>query len=191
MRPCNAVHGESNFASLPPWNGSGTPPAPWPLRGRRSGQVVRPIEPRCPCGVNANAVVLRSMAPRLLEWRAMNRPMRLGLAFVAAALHRAAPVAAYANASSSALPGDFCSASRAAPPAPAGRGIPLPASNEHHCAHAPCCAGGAVNAAAPPPSSLALLHIAFAGHAKTAANAVAAPVAPIAAAQARGPPHQA
>jgi len=117
------------------------------------------------------------------------RLLRLTLAFVAAAMHVAAPVAAYAGPAPNrdAMPKDFCSASRVAAVTPAGSGFPSPASNEHHCAHAPCCAGGAAGAAAPP-LELSVLHVVSAGASKPATIAIAAPVAPIAAAQPRGPP---
>jgi hypothetical protein len=119
-----------------------------------------------------------------------NRLLRLALALVAAAMHVAAPVAAYARPGWDwdASPKDFCSTSRVAAVTPAGSGFPSPASNEHHCAHAPCCPGGVVGGAAPPPV-LALLHVVSAGASTPATTTVAAPVAPIVAAQPRGPPH--
>jgi hypothetical protein len=117
----------------------------------------------------------------------MKRFRHVALALVAAAMHVAAPVAAYAQPPASMPPGDFCSVTRTTTAAPGG-GVPLPASSEHHCAHAPCCAGGAVNAAAPPPPALGLLRVASGRESLPAAIAIAAPAAPIAAAQPRGPP---
>jgi hypothetical protein len=77
--------------------------------------------------------------------------LRSGLVLLAVAMHLAVPVMAYGQVSLPALPGDFCSTLRSDPVSPAGGGFPssfpLPASGEHHCAHAPCCAGGAVSAA--------------------------------------------
>jgi hypothetical protein len=118
----------------------------------------------------------------------MRRLRQLALAFVAAAMHVVAPVAAYANASIAPLPGDFCSVTRTAATLGAGGIVPLPASSEHHCAHAPCCAGGAVNAAAPPPSAQGFLHVASAGASLPVAIAPPSPAAPLVAAQPRGPP---
>ena len=120
--------------------------------------------------------------------------LRSGLVLLAVAMHLAVPVAAYGKASLAALPGDFCSTLRSSPAAPKGNGFPssfpLPASGEHHCAHAPCCAGGAVNAAAPPRLPI-VFRIALAGVRAPESAPVAAPLAVIMAAQPRGPPHSA
>ena len=122
----------------------------------------------------------------------MKLNLRSGLVLLAVAMHLAVPVMAYAKASLPALPGDFCSASRNGPTTPAGGGFPssfpLPASGEHHCAHAPCCAGGAVNAAAPPRLPV-VFRIAPAGVSAPESMRIAAPLAVIMAAQPRGPPH--
>jgi hypothetical protein len=121
----------------------------------------------------------------------MERIAHLVVVMIAAAMHLAAPVIAYAATVTPAMPGDFCSASRSAPRTPARSPSPLPASHQHHCAHAPCCAGGAADAAAPPVAPLAPLQFAVAGVAVSTAAAISAPVAPITAAQPRGPPAQA
>jgi hypothetical protein len=121
----------------------------------------------------------------------MKRFVHRGLVVVAALMHLAAPVVAYAMAHADALPGDICSVAGPNIAAPAASGIPLPATNEHHCAHAPCCAGGAVGAAAPPSAAPTFLHIVSARDARPAIADAAAPVPPIAAAQPRGPPHSA
>jgi hypothetical protein len=117
----------------------------------------------------------------------MNTHVRLGLAIVAVAMHLCAPMVAFAHATLPMLPGDVCSASRDATRAPADRS-PMPASDDHHCAHAPCCAGAATDAAAPPPPAPAVFRIART-HVRAPAlhQASAAPVV-IAAAQPRGPP---
>lgn len=125
---------------------------------------------------------------RLLEWGAMKRFVLRGLVIVAALMHLAAPIIAYAMARADALPGDICSAARTNTAAPAADGIPRPATIEHHCAHAPCCASGAVDAAAPPPPAVSLLPIASAGESVPAAVTIVAPTAPIIAAPPRGPP---
>ncbi|MEO8344132.1 MAG: hypothetical protein ABI607_00420 [Betaproteobacteria bacterium] len=116
------------------------------------------------------------------------RPFRLTLALVAAAMHLVAPAVAYAKPATPKLPGDLCSVVRPAAPAPAGSGTGLPTSHEHHCAHAPCCAGGAVDAAASPPPVATLPLIVVATGAKLAADMNVARVVPIVAAQPRGPP---
>jgi hypothetical protein len=118
----------------------------------------------------------------------MKRSLHRLLVIVAAAMHLAAPVAAYATPSSGALPGDVCSASRPAAPVPVDAGIPAPGTSEHHCAHAPCCAGGGATGAALPPGFALPLHVAFPREVTPAANAVVAPVPPVASAQPRGPP---
>jgi hypothetical protein len=123
----------------------------------------------------------------------MRRTAHLALALIAATLHLFAPVAVYAMGSVPSIPNDLCSAVRSAtvrsaalPPAPAG--APTPSSNEHHCAHAPCCAGGTLDASAPPPILRGLATIALAGLSVPAIGAIRAPIAPIVAAQPRGPP---
>jgi hypothetical protein len=118
----------------------------------------------------------------------MKRPAHLALVFVAAAMHLVAPVVGYAKASAIPLPGDLCTVSRA-PPANAAPGtVRLPASSEHHCAQAPCCAGGAVDASAPPPVTVSVLRVAVVSKMIVAAHVAAEPVAPILVAQPRGPP---
>ena len=141
--------------------GKRTTPAPCAIEsvGRRSGQVVRPIEPRYPRPVNANSVVLCSIrgrarcglgiAARQLLGRRLEcdsdettPPSRTGMLprqrctssrpLLPMPRHHAVP-----------LPGDFCSAARTAATSTGAGNVPLPASSEHHCAHAPCCAGGA------------------------------------------------
>jgi hypothetical protein len=116
------------------------------------------------------------------------RHLRLGLALFAAVLHLALPVGAYAKASSAAEQRDFCSAARAGPADAGGRPLRLPASSDHHCAHAPCCASAAAFAAAPPPAAVGMLWIAPARFRAPSGEAVGARVAAIAAAQPRGPP---
>lgn len=118
----------------------------------------------------------------------MKRPLHLVMAFVAVITHLGAPLAAHGMPRGAPLPDDFCSTVRAAAPDQDSRGAPLPASNEHHCAHAPCCAGGAADAAVPPPFLRAFLRIVSDRDALPATAAPAAPVPPIAAAQPRGPP---
>jgi hypothetical protein len=124
----------------------------------------------------------------------MKLNLRSGLVLLAVAMHLAVPVTAYAKSLSPALQGDFCTTSRSGPAtsAPAGgdfpSSFPLPASGEHHCAHAPCCAGGAVDVAAPPRLPI-VFRIAFAGVRALEPTPVAAPLAVIMAAHPRGPPH--
>jgi hypothetical protein len=118
----------------------------------------------------------------------MKLSLRSGLVLLAVAMHLAVPVTAYGKASLPALPGDFCSTLRNGPMAPTGSGFPLPASGEHHCAHAPCCVGGAVNAAAPPLHSPVVLRIELAGVRAPESTPIAVPLAVIMAAQPRGPP---
>ena len=124
----------------------------------------------------------------------MKLNLRSGLVLLAVAMHLAVPVVAYGQVTLPALPGDFCSTLRSAPISPAGSGFPssfpLPASGEHHCAHAPCCAGGAVNAAAPPRLPV-VFRIAPAGVPAPESMQIAAPLAVIIAAQPRGPPYSA
>jgi hypothetical protein len=121
----------------------------------------------------------------------MKLNLRSGLVLLAVAMHVAVPVTAYEMASLPSSPGDFCSALRSAPVAPGGGGFPsnfpLPASGEHHCAHAPCCAGWAVDAAAPARPPI-VFRIAFTGVRAPESTPVAAPLAVIMAAQPRGPP---
>jgi hypothetical protein len=116
------------------------------------------------------------------------RHIRWSLVLLAALLHLAVPVGAYAKASPAAGQGDFCTATGAAPPASRDGGSPSPASGEHHCAHAPCCASAAANAAPPPSSPAATGSIAFVHVRVPSGNAVNARVVAIAAAQPRGPP---
>jgi hypothetical protein len=118
----------------------------------------------------------------------MNRTVRLGLVLIAAAMHLAAPVTAYAMRSSQALPNDLCSAARSAGLTPDRSDVPQPVSSDHHCAHAPCCASGTLDAAAPPSSALSVLPTLLAGEALPAVLPTAAPFAPVVAAQPRGPP---
>ena len=124
----------------------------------------------------------------------MKLNLRSGLVLLAIAMHLAVPVMAYGQVSVPALPGDFCSTLRSAPVSPVGSGFPssfpLPASGEHHCAHAPCCAGGVVHPAAPPRLPV-VFRIAPAGVRAPESTPVAAPLAVIIAAQPRGPPHSA
>ncbi|HQR12115.1 MAG TPA: hypothetical protein PLW68_12385 [Casimicrobiaceae bacterium] len=119
-----------------------------------------------------------------------SRTYKLAIALVAAAMHIVAPGVAYAGAAKQLSPGDLCSAARPAPPDKVRGGAPLPASHEHHCAHAPCCGGGAGNAAAPPPTDASLRLIAVASAGRLATVSTAAPAAPIRAARPRGPPRQ-
>jgi hypothetical protein len=118
----------------------------------------------------------------------MKRTLRFVLVLVAAAMHLAVPVVAYGSALLLALPGDFCSASRVAPMGATGSGFPLPSSGDHHCAHAPCCAGGAANSAAPPSPDLVVFRIENTGVHAPDATSIAAPLPAIIAAQPRGPP---
>ena len=129
-------------------------------------------------------------AARLLESAVMKRPLHQAMAFVAVIMHLGAPVAAHAALRADVLPADFCTVAGTAARA-ADRSSPIPVSHEHHCAHAPCCAGGAVDAGAPPPVARSFIDIAFHRKSAPAVNAAAAPVPPIAAAQPRGPPPQA
>jgi hypothetical protein len=123
---------------------------------------------------------------RLLECPAMKRILRLGIVLLAATMHVVAPAVAYALAMPVA-PGDFCSASRGAPVTTSGHRAPGP-SGEHHCAHAPCCAGGAPEAAAAPPRVQPALFVARAPVRASTSVAAAAPSSAVAAAQPRGPP---
>jgi hypothetical protein len=118
----------------------------------------------------------------------MKLNLRSGLVLLAVAMHLVVPVTAYGKAALPALSGDFCSTLRSVPLAPTGSSFPLPASGEHHCANAPCCAGGAVNAAAPPRLPV-VFRLAPAGVRAPESTPIAAPLAVIMAAQPRGPPH--
>jgi len=129
----------------------------------------------------------RSPLIRLLECPAMKRYRRFVVVLLALAMHLAAPVAAYARVMSAGMPADFCSAARGASTTPFGQGSPQP-SSEHHCAHAPCCAGGALDSAALPPPVPAVLRIAQAGIRAPQTTPVTAALAVIIAAQPRGPP---
>jgi len=116
------------------------------------------------------------------------RRLRLGLALLAAVLHLAVPVAAYAEATAAAALGDFCSTTRGAAPIPAQGGLPSQLSNEHHCAHAPCCSGGPAGAAAPAPVTPAALWAAASCPRPLSGQVGSARATVIAAAQPRGPP---
>lgn len=118
----------------------------------------------------------------------MKQPLRMVLVLVAAILHLGAPVAAYAAMRADTRNADFCSVAGPATPASAERRSPAPMPHEYHCAHAPCCAGGAVGAAAPPPHVQSFIAISFHRESVPADTVDAAPVSPIAAAQPRGPP---
>jgi hypothetical protein len=116
----------------------------------------------------------------------MKRNRCLAIVLLAAAMHLVAPVAAYAATMLAAMPGDFCSAVRGVSAAPPTPRMPLP-SGEHHCAHAPCCVGIALDSAAPPRAPFAL----FAARDPVRAlpsSPVAVPPSAITAAQPRGPP---
>jgi hypothetical protein len=123
----------------------------------------------------------------LLECLAMKRYLRFVLVLLAAAMHLAAPVAAYARVMPAGMPGDFCSAARGASTTRFGQGYPPP-SSEHHCAHAPCCAGGAADSAAAPPPVPVAFRVAQAGVPVPESMSVTAALAVIIAAQPRGPP---
>jgi hypothetical protein len=116
------------------------------------------------------------------------RHLRFGCALFAAVLHLAVPVGAYGGAVHAAASSDFCSATSTVPAALSERGLPIPASGEHHCAHAPCCAGAAAHAAAPPPDAAATLRVALLQTSTPAARAAGVPVIAVTAAQPRGPP---
>jgi len=117
----------------------------------------------------------------------MKRYLRFVVVLLAVAMHLAAPVAAYAKVMPVGMSNDFCSAARAASAPPSGQGYPQP-SSEHHCAHAPCCAGGALDSTALPPPVPAVLRIAQAGIRAPQTTPVTAALAVIIAAQPRGPP---
>jgi hypothetical protein len=117
----------------------------------------------------------------------MKRNRCLAIVLLAAAMHLVAPVAAYAVTMPAAMAGDFCSAVRGAPAAPLNQRIPLQ-SSEHHCAHAPCCVGGALDSAAPLPRMHFALFAAFAPVRALTLSRVAVPPSAITAAQPRGPP---
>jgi hypothetical protein len=116
------------------------------------------------------------------------RRLRLSLALLAAVLHLAVPVGAYAKAPAAGGLGDFCSATRGAALFRAQGGLPSPLSNEHHCAYAPCCSGGATGAAAPAPATPAILWAAVSHPRPVSGQFGSARATVIAAAQARGPP---
>jgi hypothetical protein len=117
----------------------------------------------------------------------MRRIRCLAIVLLAAAMHLVAPVAAYAVTMPAVMPGDFCSAVRAPAAAPLSQRVPMP-SGEHHCAHAPCCAGGALDSAAPPPRLHPPLFAARDPVRALPASPVAVPPSAITAAQPRGPP---
>jgi hypothetical protein len=117
----------------------------------------------------------------------MKRYLRVLLMLLATAMHLGAPIAAYASAMPAMLPGDFCSAARGAPEAPSDQGAPRP-SGEHHCAHAPCCAGGTIAAAALPSHAALAVSVTLSAVRAPTSRPEALPPAPIAAAQPRGPP---
>jgi hypothetical protein len=117
-----------------------------------------------------------------------NRRLRLGIALLAAIVHLAVPVGAFAKARTAPGLGDFCSTTRGAASTPGQGGLPSPLSNEHHCAHAPCCTGSAAGAAAPSPPAPAAWWGA-ASHPRPVSGPVEfARASVIAAARPRGPP---
>jgi len=117
----------------------------------------------------------------------MKRNRYLAMVLLAAAMHLVAPVAAYAVTMTAIMPGDFCSAARGVPAAPLNQRMPLP-TNEHHCAHAPCCVGSALDLVAPPQRvHHALLEVRNPVRALPL-SLVAVPPSAITAAQPRGPP---
>jgi len=117
----------------------------------------------------------------------MRRNRFLAIVLLAAAMHLVAPVAAYAVTMPPAMSGDFCSAARGAPTAPLSQRMPLP-SSEHHCAHAPCCAGGTLDSAALPLHVPVVFSTSLLPVRAHSSRPEALPPAPIAAAQPRGPP---
>jgi hypothetical protein len=117
----------------------------------------------------------------------MRRNLRLGLVLLAAVMHLVAPAAAYAVAMPAVVSGDFCSAVRSAPAAPLRQRAPQP-SSEHHCAHAPCCVGGALDSATAPPRVHAAWFAARDAVRALPSAPIAVPPAAITAAQPRGPP---
>jgi hypothetical protein len=117
----------------------------------------------------------------------MKRILRLAVVLLAVAMHVVAPVAAYAMAMPDVARGDFCSAARGIPAALPGRHAPLP-SNEHHCAHAPCCVCGALDSVAPPPRALAVVATALDSAPAWISRSLGVPASAIMAAQPRGPP---
>jgi len=129
----------------------------------------------------------RRMGMRLLECRAMKRNQRLAIVLLAAAMHLVAPLAANAMTMPAAMSDDFCSAARGAPAAPLNQRMPMP-SGEHHCAHAPCCVGGALDSASPPPRVQVALLAARDPVRALPLSQVAVPPSAITAAQPRGPP---
>jgi len=117
----------------------------------------------------------------------MKQNLRLGLVLLAAAMHVVAPVAAYAMVTPAVLSGDFCSAVRGSPVAPLSQRAPKP-SSEHHCAHAPCCAGGVLDTVAPPPRGHVALCATRDPVRALPLSRVAVSPSAITAAQPRGPP---
>jgi hypothetical protein len=117
----------------------------------------------------------------------MKRKLHCALALLAAVFHLGAPIAGYARAMPAVKPGDFCSATRGATTAPSDQGSPRP-SSEHHCAHAPCCAGGAPDSAALPPHVPVVFSTPLLPVSAPSSRPEALPPTPIAAAQPRGPP---
>jgi hypothetical protein len=117
----------------------------------------------------------------------MKRNRCLAIVLLAAAMHLVAPVAAYAVAMPAVAPGDFCSAARGTSAAPLSQRMPMP-SGEHHCAHAPCCVGIALDSAAPPPRVPIALFAARDPVRALPLSRVAVPPSAITAAQPRGPP---
>jgi hypothetical protein len=124
---------------------------------------------------------------RLLECGAMKRILRSAMVLLAAAMHLAVPVATYAKPMPVGMQDDFCSAARGASTTPFGPGYPPPA-NEHHCAHAPCCASAVPDSSALPPSIPFMVRVARSAVRPPESMLVAAPLAVIIAAQPRGPP---
>jgi hypothetical protein len=117
----------------------------------------------------------------------MTRKLRVVLVLLAALTHVGAPMAAYAKATPAAMPGDFCSAARGVSPVPSDQGSPRP-SSEHHCANAPCCAGGALDSTAPPSRVTLAVSVKQSPVRTPSSRPEALPPAPIEAAQPRGPP---
>jgi len=117
----------------------------------------------------------------------MKRNLRFLVVLLAAAMHLVAPVLARAAGMPAVASGDFCSAVRTAGVAPAPTRAPLPAS-EHHCAHAPCCAGGTLDSVAPAPRDQVALLAAHQQLRALAPSPFAASATAIPAAQPRGPP---
>jgi hypothetical protein len=117
----------------------------------------------------------------------MKRKLRVVLVLLAALMHLGAPIAAYAKATPAVMPGNFCSAARGVSPVPSDQGSSR-SSGEHHCANAPCCAGGALDSAALPPHVPVVFSVSLPPVRAPSSRPEALPPAPIASAQPRGPP---